>query len=242
MMGYIPNDEMKHMEPRIFEPTNEEAVNWVTKGAVTGVKDQGKCGSCWSFSATGALEAAHWQVSGQLISFSEQQLVDCDMQSHNCQGGFQKTAFEYWMHFPAMTEQAYPYFSGTTQGPGYCQFNPYTATGVFTTNRGPVQQNSVSALKAAVAHAPVAVSIEADKQIFLSYKSGVFDSTDCGTQLDHAVLLVGYGTDDATGKDYWIMKNSWNTSWGEQGYMRMAIVDGQGTCGVQMAPIWVSSI
>ena len=110
------------------------------------------------------------------------------------------------------------------------------------TNFGPIQQNSVSALKAAVAHAPVSVSIEADKQVFLSYKSGVFDSTDCGTQLDHAVLIVGYGTDDATGKDYWLMKNSWNTSWGEQGYMRMAIVEGQGTCGVQMAPIWVTSI
>ena len=93
---------------------------------------------------------------------------------------------------------------------------------------------------AAVAKQPVSIAIEADKRVFQSYTSGVLDSTSCGTNLDHGVLLVGYGTDEASGLDYWLVKNSWNTTWGDQGYIKLAIVDGAGICGVQQQPQTVS--
>jgi len=94
---------------------------------------------------------------------------------------------------------------------------------------------------AAVAQQPVSIAIEADKRVFQSYTSGVLDSTACGTNLDHGVLLVGYGTDEATGLDYWKVKNSWNTVWGDEGYIKIARVEGQGICGIQMAPVYPTS-
>jgi len=93
-------------------------------------------------------------------------------------------------------------------------------------------------MKAALQQQPLAVSIEADKMVFQTYTSGVLDSSDCGTRLDHAVLAVGYGTDEATGLDYWLVKNSWDTTWGDQGYIKLAITDGQGICGVQDRPLY----
>ena len=96
-------------------------------------------------------------------------------------------------------------------------------------------------MKNALTAQPLAVSIEADKSVFQGYKSGVLDSTLCGTNLDHAVLAVGFGTDTTSGKDYWLVKNSWGTTWGEKGYIRLAIVDGKGICGVQMEPETVAT-
>merc|ERR1712062_532703 len=98
--------------------------------------------------------------------------------------------------------------------------------------------DSVSQLMAAVAQQPVSIAIEADKRVFQSYTSGVLDSTACGTNLDHGVLLVGYGTDEASGLDYWLVKNSWDTTWGDEGYIKLAITDGQGICGVQDRPLY----
>jgi len=94
-------------------------------------------------------------------------------------------------------------------------------------------------MKAALAQQPLAVSIEADKRVFQTYKSGVLSGTECGTKRDHAVLAVGYGSED--GQDYWLVKNSWNTTWGDQGYVKLAITDGDGTCGVQMGPLYPTS-
>ena len=96
-------------------------------------------------------------------------------------------------------------------------------------------------MMAALNTQPLAVAIEADKRVFQSYKSGVLSSDKCGTKLDHAVLAVGYGTDEATGLDYWLVKNSWNTTWGDKGYIKLAIVDGNGICGVQMGPLYPTS-
>ena len=92
-------------------------------------------------------------------------------------------------------------------------------------------------MKAALTKQPLAVSIEADTKVFQTYKSGVLDSQECGTKLDHAVLAVGYGKDADTGLDYWLVKNSWATTWGDEGYVKIAIVDGKGICGVQMEPL-----
>jgi C1A family cysteine protease len=100
-----------------------------------------------------------------------------------------------------------------------------------------VTADNVTQMKAALATQPLAVSIEADTYVFQTYKSGVMTSTRCGTNLDHAVLAVGYGTEG--GQEYWLVKNSWNTVWGDQGYIKMAIVDGNGICGVQMEPLTV---
>jgi len=100
-----------------------------------------------------------------------------------------------------------------------------------------VTPKSPTQMKAALAQQPLAVSIEADKRVFQTYTSGVLDSTSCGTNLDHAVLAVGYGTDEASGLDYWLVKNSWNTTWGDEGYIKLAIVDGKGICGVQSEPL-----
>ena len=129
-------------------------------------------------------------------------------------------------------ESAYPY----TAKDGTCQYNEADATNVILSGMVEVNPSDANALKAAVANGPTAVSIEADTFYFQSYRSGVLDSTACGTQLDHAVLAAGYGTEN--GQEYWLVKNSWGAGWGENGYVKIAIVDGDGICGVQMAPVY----
>ena len=207
-------------------------VNWVTSGAVTPVKDQGQCGSCWTFSSIGSLEGQYQIATGNLLSFSEQELVDCVTLCFGCNGGNQSFAFNYLKHHYAYLESAYPY----TAKDGTCQYNEADATNVILSGMVEVNPSDANALKAAVANGPTAVSIEADTFYFQSYRSGVLDSTACGTQLDHAVLAAGYGTEN--GQEYWLVKNSWGAGWGENGYVKIAIVDGDGICGVQMAPVY----
>jgi cathepsin L len=239
LLGYIAPMETK--EPVWLEPTNADTVNWVTAGAVTPVKDQGQCGSCWTFSSTGGLEGAHQIATGTLLSFSEQQIVDCANAKHGyasfgCNGGNQSVAYTYLETHKAELESVYPY----TAVNGTCAYDSSSATAVEVSTYTNVTADNISQMKAAVAQQPVSVSIEADKLVFQMYKSGVFDSTKCGTTLDHATLVVGYGTDSA-GTDYWLMKNSWGASWGEEGYMQLAIVDGAGICGIQMGPLYPAS-
>jgi len=213
------------------------SVDWRTAGAVTAVKDQGQCGSCWSFSATGALEGAHQIASGTLLSFSEQQLVDCAVsrpyKNYGCGGGWSYKGMKYWQSNNAELEETYPY----TAKDGECQYDISQATDVTVSAYNAVDRNDVTAMKAAVTQQPVSVSIEADKAVFQLYRSGIFDNASgCGTNTDHATLVVGFGSEDGT--DYWIMKNSWGSSWGEDGYMRLAIVDGEGVCAIQSAPYY----
>ena len=115
------------------------------------------------------------------------------------------------------------------------------ATDVMVSTEGFVTGSNVEQMKAALQVQPLAVSIEADKYVFQAYQSGVLDDASCGTSLDHAVLAVGYGNDSASGLDYWLVKNSWNTTWGDQGYIKLAIVDGAGICGIQIEPETVES-
>jgi len=169
------------------------SVDWTTSGAVTGVKDQGNCGSCWSFSATGALEGAYKIKYGSLVSFSEQNLVSCDTIDSACNGGLMDNAFSWTKTNGGLcTESGYPYTSGTTGQKGTCTTTCTKNTGVTPKSFTDVAKNSDSALMTALAQQPVSIAIQANQPAFQSYKSGVLTGT-CGTNLDHGVLAVGYG-------------------------------------------------
>ena len=237
ILGYVRGERSERKAPTVLDTSmNADSVNWVEAGAVTPVKDQGQCGSCWAFSSTGSLEGAHFIATGELLSFSEQQLVDCayiKYGNYGCNGGLQDNAYKYYEDGnDAELESVYPY-KGVK---GTCAYDSSSATAVTVSNYTTVTPDSVDQMKAALNQQPLAIAIEADKLCFQTYSSGVFNNTKCGTTLDHAVLAVGYGTEN--GQEYWLVKNSWNTTWGDQGYIKIAIVDGEGICGVQMDPEW----
>jgi C1A family cysteine protease len=216
------------------------SVDW-TSTAVTGVKDQGQCGSCWSFSTTGALEGAYAIKYGSVTSFSEQQLVDCDyglLKNLGCNGGLMDKAFSWIQSNGGLcTEAAYPYVSGTTLKNGACQTTCSNVAGSKVTKYTDVTTNSDAAMMSALAQQPVSVAIEADQSTFQLYSSGVLTAA-CGTSLDHGVLAVGYGT-WTDGTDYYKVKNSWGTSWGMNGYIllqRGTGVQAAGQCGILSGP------
>lgn len=213
-----------------------DAVDWTTKGAVTPIKNQGQCGSCWSFSATGAMEGAYFLASGKLLALSEEDLVQCDRVNDNgCQGGLMDNAFKFVEKNGVAAEAAYPYTSGTGIR-GLCDTAKEKAAVVTVTGFKDVPSGDEDALKTAVAQQPVSIAIEADKSVFQLYKSGVLDSPMCGKKLDHGVLAVGYGTAKTFlgHKDYWLVKNSWGPTWGAQGYIKIA--RGKNMCGIATQP------
>jgi len=206
----------------------ETNVDWRTKGAVNPVQNQGQCGSCWAFSSVAAMEGAHFLKTGSLLKLSEQQFVDCDPQSSGCNGGLEVWAFSYAEKNGLELETAYPYTARTSS----CKASK-SKEKVEVTTYSHVKNKSVTQLKAAIAKQPTCVSVDAETD-FQFYTSGILNSKNCGTNLDHAVTAVGYGTDN--GQDYFLIRNSWGASWGEKGYIRLATQkDGQsGVCGVML--------
>ncbi|CAG9316625.1 unnamed protein product [Blepharisma stoltei] len=208
------------------------SIDWTQQGAVTPVLNQGQCGSCWSFSAAGAIEGI-WKISrGILIAVSEQQLIDCSTLYGNkgCEGGTVNYAFEYVIKNGGITSSSnYPYIGKQGTCKNYLASQKFVAISSYAN----VPANNVDQLYKAVAQQPVSVAVDAGQAFWQSYKSGIV-SSGCGTQLDHSVLIVGYN--QTNWQPYWKVKNSWGAFWGEAGYIRIAVVNGKGACGIQMMP------
>lgn len=213
-------------------------LDWRERNAVTNIKNQGQCGSCWSFSTTGALEGLNAIKNKELISMSEQQLVDCSSNygNHACNGGLMDNAFEYVEDSGICSEEDYPYVGSLEK----CQ--SLDCKSILSINKCfDVPANNELYLKEAVSKQPVSVAIEADTRIFQMYSSGVITGDTCGTNLDHGVLIVGYGSEN--GIDYWLVKNSWGTSWGDNGYVKIERSDSTndpGVCGIAKQPSFPS--
>ncbi|XP_024426046.1 cathepsin S [Desmodus rotundus] len=206
-----------------------DSVDWRDKGCVTDVKYQGSCGSCWAFSAVGALEAQVKLKTGKLVSLSAQNLVDCSVGKYSnrgCNGGFMTEAFQYIIDNNGIeSEASYPYKAMD----GKCQYDSkYRAATCSRYTELP--EDSEDALKEAVANkGPVSVAIDASHPSFFLYRSGVYYDPACTLHVNHGVLVVGYG--NLNGKDYWLVKNSWGLHFGDQGYIRMARNSGN-HCGI----------
>uniref|UniRef100_A0ACB8F239 Uncharacterized protein n=1 Tax=Sphaerodactylus townsendi TaxID=933632 RepID=A0ACB8F239_9SAUR len=210
--GFHPGPVHRHGENRVLfhESTSLESpkeVDWRKKGYITPVKNQGHCGACWAFSATGALEGLLFNKTGKLVSLSEQNLIDCSgkLGNHGCHGGYITRAFEYVRDNKGInSEDAYPYM----EKEGFnCRYNPRERA-ANCTSLVAVQRGSEAALEQAVATiGPVSVAVDAHHFPFHFYKSGIFSNVFCSNVVNHAMLAVGYGTSQGDGKAYWILKN-----------------------------------
>jgi len=215
-----------------------DSIDWVSRGAVTPVKNQGQCGSCWSFSTTGAMEGSYQVASGKLLSLAEQQLVDCDRSNDGCSGGWPYMAMTYASQNGACLESSYPY---TAVG-GYCKASS-CSLGLQPGQVSGYQHvgQTTSALMSALNSQPVSVTVDAGEIAFQFYSNGVINHG-CYGQINHAVLATGYGT-AADGTKYWRIKNSWGASWGESGYFSLERgVGSQGDACILQEPPAVATI
>ncbi|KMZ74612.1 Cysteine proteinase, partial [Zostera marina] len=229
----ITENPTQYCEKVIFdisqEKTPPENLDWRKKGVVTSVKSQGSCGSCWAFATVATVESLTFQKTNQLLNLFAQQLVDCDDGSYGCYGGYKQKAFEYVRKYGLATSEDYPY----KEENGTCKLNFQKAATIDGCKS--VEPGSEVQLLYAVAKRPVAVSIDFDliKPAYRFYHRGIYSAcSTCGKQeLDHDVVVVGYGIDGSS--KYWIIKNSHGEDWGEDGYMMMErnVCDGQGACG-----------
>lgn len=220
-----------------------KSVDWRNEGVVTSVKNQGHCGSCWTFGATEALESAVAIATGELYTLSEQQFVSCVEDpdecggTGGCEGATMELAFDYAMDHGLVSEWTTPYTSYNGDD-GNCTLTaevPLRVAGI--TGYTVTLQNDYEDLMTAVARSgPVSITVDASQ--WSTYQGGVFDGCDQeAPDLDHGVLLVGYGTETSTGQDYWLVRNSWGPAWGEQGYIRLARTSDEGNrCGVDKTP------
>jgi len=213
--------------------------DWRIKNVVTPIKDQGQCGSCWSFSAIAALESCYALKYGpeKMVTLSEQNLIDCSTSEGTlgCKGGWVDRAYDYIKKNGGIdTDKFYPY---TTSGPNTCLYNTTgSASPVATiTSYQRIQTRNETALLHAAFKAPISVLIDADHKSFQHYKSGVYYEPTCSEYvLDHAVLVIGWGTENGT--DFWLVKNSWDTWWGDNGFIKMAR-NKNNNCGIATTAI-----
>lgn len=206
-----------------------ESVDWRLKNVVNNVKDQGQCGSCYAFSAVQAIESAWAIKNGTLYSLSEQEIVDCDKVDSGCNGGLMDNVFNWVIQNGGLVQTSDYSYHATESN---CKVDKSKAV-VQVKSIVDIPPGNSSQLQAAVAQQPVSVAINAESYQFQFYKKGVFDWTGCpnkDSDLDHGVGVVGYGTQE--GKDYWIVRNSWSSTWGDNGYILMARGDGVNTCGI----------
>lgn len=221
--GLKMSKDVKSNHASIITPSTvalPDSKDWRTAGAVTAVKNQEQCGSCWSFSTTGSVEGCHFLGTQNLVSLSEKNLMDCSWSQGNqgCNGGLMTSAMDYIIANKGIeTEAKYPYSPVSSRT---CKYNKSYKGSTLSTYSN-VQEGSESALQNAVNTGPTSVAIDASHDSFQFYSSGVYYEPDCSSdQLDHGVLAVGWGTDSSD--DYWIVKNSWGEDWGQSGYIWMA--------------------
>jgi len=221
-LTYVPRNETAERPHLELDGPLAAVVDWRTKGAVTAVKDQGQCGSCWAFSATEAIESYFFLKTGKLATLSPQQITSCDKVDGGCNGGWPYRAYEYVKSAGGMElESDYPYTSGSGST-GVCKFVASKVVAGTNLKGYTSIQKSESQLQAAVNNGPASVCVAADA--FQTYRGGILKS--CPGQIDHCVQAVGYDS----GNNYWIVRNSWATTWGEQGYIRIAM--GQNLCQI----------
>ena len=209
--------------------------DWRDEYKVSSVKNQGHCGGCWAFSSSGAVESI-WAIQKNILyNLSQQELIDCstDLGNKGCKGGSMDLGFQYIINNGLCRNASYPYVASDQE----C-IKDQCSSVVNISNYGNLKPNDEINLRKGVAQQPVSVAIQANKRSFQLYQSGIYNDYDCGTELDHGVLVVGYGYDFESDMKYWIIKNSWGANWGENGYIRIVrdIDDQRGLCGVAMQP------
>lgn len=202
-----------------------DKVDWRDKGYVTPVKNQKKCGSCWAFSATGSLEGQHFKKTGKLVSLSEQNLVDC-VKGEGCEGGLMTSAFEYIKKNGGIdTEESYPYKAKNEK----CHFKESDIGATLRSYEKIIREDCLSLRERVANVGPISAAMDASHNSFQLYKKGIYSPSVCSkTKLDHGILVVGYGNEDGT--DYFLVKNSWGTSWGMEGYFM--IENKNDLCGI----------
>jgi len=213
----IDNTQPMIVESEVALPDSKD---WRKSGAVTNIKNQGQCGSCWSFSTTGSVEGCHQLATGTLTSLSEKNLMDCSWKDGNqgCNGGLMTSAMKYIVDNGGIdTESSYPYSPVSSHNCRYSASNKGSTLSTYTN----VQSGSETSLQNSVNKGPTSVAIDASHSSFQFYSSGVYYEPSCSaSRLDHGVLSIGWGVDGS--KDYWIVKNSWGTDWGQEGYIWMS--------------------
>jgi len=233
MLGFVLPEDHVDQETKFSGAPNTTGFDWRTdaRNALTDVKDQGQCGSCWAFSATESVESAYILAGNAPVVMAPQELVDCSrgiLSNHGCKGGMYYNAWKWEKDHMAMKESDYPYVSGTTKVHGDCAYDE--SKGVTEVSGYQQVSADVDSIKAAVEKQPLSIAVMADNDAFRNYSSGVITPDQCPGRIDHAIQAVGWGNDGT--QDYFIVRNSWNTVWGDKGFAKLAATSGDGTCGM----------